>query len=108
MKNPLSSFSKESGFHFSFEHLLLFWYHHYRKFFLLVTFIVIGFGIWNYYHYILAYHFTEDEKKQYIESYYKETLFQEKKFLSLVQSLESRKEDHQNVPVLKQNIFSNR
>ncbi len=108
MKNLFNIFSRQSASHFSFDQALLFWYRHYRKFFLLLFLLVISTGAFNYYRYVFAYHFTEDEKKQYIESYFKETLFQEKNFLSLVESLESRKQDYGNNPSLQQNIFLDR
>lgn len=108
MKKKMNLFSKKMPSYFSANFLLFFWYHHYRKFFLLLSLMVIFLGGWSYYFYVFRYHFTEEEKKQYIESYFEETIFQEKKFSLLIESLEGRKDMHQNTPSINHNIFLER
>ena len=48
---------------------------------------------------------SDDEKKQYIDSYFKETAFKETKFRETVENLQARADLHGEMLQLKRNIF---
>lgn len=105
MKIPFSSSFLKIKEYFSFGDMLIFWYRHY-KFFVFIGFLVaLSFGGSLYYYSVYQYHFSEEEKTQYINSYFRETTFGEEKFYAVVDSLAERAWIHNTPTNLKRNIF---
>jgi len=88
--------------------ILFFWYRHYRKIFFIGFLIVFSLGGWDYYYSVFRYRLTDEEKNQYINSYFKEVLFDKKKFLDTIDTLEKREESHTQSPYLTKNIFQSK
>lgn len=105
MTIPLASFFKKIAKHFSSRGVIFFWYRHYKALVFLGFLVVLSIGIWNWYQSLYQYHFSDDEKKQYIDSYFKETAFQEVKFQEVVDALTARARMHERVLPLTRNIF---
>lgn len=79
---------------FSSRRFLFFWYRHYKFLFFLLFLVVLSIGGWKWYYSLYEYAFTEEEKKEYIESYFKETVFKETKFREVVGNLRERTRMH--------------
>lgn len=84
---------------------LVFWYRHYKVLIFVGFILVLSIGGWNYYYSLYQYQFSDAEKKQYVDSYFKETAFKEDRFLSVIQSLQARARMHGETFDLKRNIF---
>lgn len=90
---------------FSLRETIYFWYRYYKTFFLFGFLIVLAFGGWDWYQSLYRYHFSDEEKKQYIDSYFKETALKEEKFQSTVDDLAQRARLHEETLSLTRNIF---
>lgn len=100
----LASFKKLAK-RFSLRDTIFFWYRHYKVLLFLGFLIVLSIGGWDWYQSLYQYHFSDDEKKQYIESYFKETSLNEAKFRGTVDALQARARTHEEWLSLKRNIF---
>lgn len=108
MKIPFaSSISRIKG-HFSPENALLVWYRYYKVVVFIGFLLTLTLGGWTYYHSLYLYHFSDAEKKQYVDSYFKETTFKETRFKEVVEGLTVRARKHQEPIVLKRNIFDDK
>ncbi|MDD2766217.1 MAG: hypothetical protein PHH40_00450 [Candidatus Moranbacteria bacterium] len=86
-------------------HMIFFWYRHYKVFFFLGFLVVCALGGWDYYYSVFRFRFTDEEKKLYVDSYFKETLFDEEKFHKTINGLTNRAEHHKEPLHLEKNIF---
>lgn len=102
---PFSSFFKKIHGHFSARGMLSFWYRYYKVLFFLGFFTVLLIGGWNWYSSLYQYRLSDEEKKQYVEQYFKETTFQETKFRDVVEALSERARLHEETLKLNRNIF---
>lgn len=88
-------FSRE---HISFGSIqrrsLYFWIRHYKSLFVVSFFMLTGFIAYQWNHDLYQYHWTEEERKAYLEMTAQETAFQEKKFLGVIERLEQNREQH--------------
>lgn len=105
MKIPFLPFFLKIKEYFSSGRILVFWYHHYKIPVFIGFLIILSIGGWNYYYSVYQYRFTDEEKQQYIDSYFKETTFKEERFNAVVDSLAERARTHDGTLDLKQNIF---
>lgn len=105
MKIPFLSVFVKIKERFSLGSVLVFWYRSYKIFVFAGFLLVLSLGSWNYYYSVYRYHFSDEEKKQYIDSFFKETAFKETKFHEVVDSLLARKRMHEGTLDLKRNIF---
>ena len=99
------AFMKRIGARFSFGGALSFWYRHYKALFSLSFLIVILIGGWNWYYIFYKYRLSDEEKKHYVEQYFKETVFNEAKFRSTTEALTQRARMHEEVPENRRNFF---
>lgn len=99
------SFFKKIARRFSSKETIFFWYRRYKVFFFLGFLIILLIGVWNWYQNLYQYRFSDEEKQQYINSYFKETTFNESKFRSVVDDLTIRAQMHENVIPPTRNIF---
>lgn len=90
---------------FSLRGAIYFWYRHYKVFLFFGFLIALFIGGWNWYQSLYQYQFSSDEKKQYIDSYFKETTFDEKKFRETADDLATRARVHEEWLPLSRNIF---
>lgn len=102
--SPLYFVKKIIAF-FSFGRVVSFWYRHYKSLFFLGFFMVVLLGGWRWYHSFYQYRLSDEEKKQYVEQYFKETTFNEKKFRDTVQALSERTRLHEEKLEIDRNIF---
>lgn len=105
MTIPFLALFKRLVKHFSFRGVLFFWFRHYKKFFFLGFLIILSVGGWDWYQSLYRYHMSDDEKKQYIDSYFIETAFKETGFRETVENLQARARLHEEELQLKRNIF---
>jgi hypothetical protein len=105
MKIPLPSFLLRVKEFFLSGNILVFWYHHYKIPVFIGFLVILSIGGWNYYYSVYRYRFTDEEKQQYIDSYFKETTFKEEKFQQVVDSLTGRARIHNEPIALNRNIF---
>ncbi|MDP3957181.1 MAG: hypothetical protein Q8Q10_01630 [bacterium] len=105
MTIPFLSLFKRLVKRFSFRSAIFFWFRHYKKFFFLGFLVILSVGGWNWYQSLYRYRFSDDEKKRYIDSYFKETIFKETRFRETVENLVVRADLHEEVLQLKRNIF---
>lgn len=105
MTIPFSSLFKKIAGHLSSREMIFFWYRRHKTFFFLGFLIILSMGAWDWYQSLYQYHFSAEEKQQYIDSYYKETAFKEAKFRETVNDLTTRAEMHENVTPPTRNIF---
>ena len=91
---------------FSWKQGMFFWYRHYKGMFFVGFLAVLCLGGFFWYRYLYQYHWTEEQKKTYIEQHFKETQFKEQAFESTVGNLGTRARLHESTPLLSRNIFS--
>lgn len=73
---------------------LYFWIRHYKSLFTLCFFILTGFVAYQWYRDLYRYQWTEDQRKAYLETTAKETAFQEKQFLQILERLDQDRAAH--------------
>lgn len=105
MTFPFLSFFKRIGNFFSAKKMLVFWYRHYKMLFYLLFFVVFLIGAWHWYESFYHYRLSDQEKKQYVEQYFKETTFKEVKFHTVVDAFKERARLHQATLEVQRNIF---
>jgi hypothetical protein len=105
MKIPFLSFFSTVKDFFTSGNILVFWYRYYKILVFTGFLLVLFFGGWSYYYSVYWYRFSDEEKKQYVDSYFKETNFKEARFHEVVDSLTARAAIHERKSELKRNIF---
>ncbi len=105
MKIPFLSLFKAVEKRVSLNRGLFFWYRHHNALFFLCFFIVLSIGSWRWYYSLYQYRFSDEEKKQYIEANFEETVFKESKFRDVVDRLTERTRKHEEPLELKRDIF---
>ncbi len=105
MTLPFLSFFKKIGDLFSAKKMLSFWYRHYKVLFYFLFFVVFLIGGWHWYDSFYRYRLSDEEKKQYIEQYFKETAFKEVKFHAVVDAFAERSRLHRETLTVERNIF---
>ena len=85
--------------------ILFFWYRHYKTLFYFLFLIVLCIGGWHWYNSFYRYRLTDEEKKQYVEQYFKETTLKEVKFHAVVDAIKERARLHQETLNIQRNIF---
>lgn len=100
------SFLKAWQKRFSIRNTVFFWYRHYKVFLFVVFLIVLGFGGWVWYDSLYGYSWNEQEKKDFIDSYVKETKFKETGFNDVIKRMKERASEHETNPQVKRNIFT--
>lgn len=105
MTIPFFSFFEKLLKRFFSRSTLFFWFRHYKILFFFGLFIISLSGAWTWYQSLYRYHMSDDEKKQYVDSYFKETIFEETKFHEIVDDLAARARRHEETLPLIRNIF---
>lgn len=67
--------------------------------------VVLGLGGYFWYANLYRYQWSEEQKTQFIEKHFKETVFQEKKFHQLVDDLRDRAKRHEEALPITRDIF---
>lgn len=91
---------------FSFKHLMSLWYRHYKIMFFsgfVAVFLLAGY-FW--YTTLYQYQWSEERKREFIETHYKATAFKEKAFEQLVSGLKERAVRYNKPFPLSRDIFS--
>lgn len=104
MNIPFQNFFQKSGEHFSLGNILFFWYRYHKILFFCGFFIILFFGAWSWYYSLYQYRLSDEEKKQYIEQNFRETLFKEVQFRQVVDMIAKRTRMTE-IPEVKRNIF---
>lgn len=91
---------------FSWKHLMFFWYRHYKALFFFGFLVVLGFGSLVWYGNLYQYRWSDERKQEYLNQHFQATVFEERAFTRLVESLRSRVEAHKTAPKLSRNIFT--
>lgn len=89
----------------SFRDMIFFWYRHYKMLLFFGFLVILLIGGWDWYRSLYRYRFSDDEKRQYIDSYFKETSLDEAKFRETVDALTTRARVHEEWLPLTRNIF---
>lgn len=105
MTLPFLSFFKRTGDLFSARGILAFWYRYYKVLFYLLFLVVLLIGGWHWHYSFYRYHLSDEEKKQYVEQYFKETTFKDVKFHAVVDAFTERSRLHRETLEVKRNIF---
>lgn len=90
---------------FSVKAFLSYWYRYYKAMVFFGFLGVIIFGGWEWYYSFYRYRLSDEEKKQYIEQNFRETIFKEKEFDTIVSALAERAQRHAEKIEIKRNIF---
>ena len=83
----------------------LFWLRRYKVFFAVFFLLVALFGAYQWRASLVTHRWTPEERRAYLESTIKETVFDEKKFLQALEERQSLKELHEERAVPEQIIF---
>jgi hypothetical protein len=86
--------------------LLFAWYRHYKLIFFFLFCIVFGFGGWAWYQDLYWYSWSDEQKKEFLNTYAKETSFKESKYRDTVARLDRLSEKHLLDPAVTRNIFT--
>lgn len=92
--------------YFSLRYLMFTWYRYYKLLFFLGFLVVSGIGGTVWYRYLHTYQWSDESKLQYIEQHFKETVFKEKLFDTLVTRLENRSSSHEAKLPLTKDLFT--
>lgn len=85
---------------------MFFWYRHYKALFFVGFLIVLCAGGYVWYENLYQYRWSDQTKKIYLDTHFKETLFKENVFSEAVSNLEERTKRHGERPQLSRNLFS--
>jgi hypothetical protein len=102
----LFSFLKIRWERFAPKKIIYFWYRHYKVMLFVVFLVVLGFGGFSWYESLYGYHWNDEQKKQFLDSYVKETNFNEAKFRDAVARLKERARSAEERPEVARGIFS--
>ncbi len=91
---------------FSMKKTMFSWYRHYKLLFFLGFLIVFGYGGFSWYQHLYQYQWSDESKKQFLETNFKETVFQESTFKDTVARLKKQTRIHEESPALKRDIFT--
>lgn len=97
---------KNIGRHFSLKHGMFFWYQHYKVLFFVGFLIVLGWGGYYWYNNLYRYHWSDEQKKEFIATHFKATVFKEQAFNQLVGQLKEREQQYGEPVPLTRDIFS--
>ncbi len=75
---------------------LYFWIRHYKSLFAILFFVLSGFAGYQWHRDLYRYTWSVEERKEYLETIAKETVFQEKKFQDALGQLQQTREIHQS------------
>jgi hypothetical protein len=92
--------------YFSLRFIMFSWYRHYKILFFGGFVVVFGIGSVVWYRYLHTYQWSDESKQQFIEQHFKETVFKEKQFDTLVIRLDERASSHEETPELTRDLFS--
>lgn len=90
---------------FSLRKLILFWYVSHRRFLGAIFGVILLFAAWEWYYSLYQYTWTDREKKVFLESYDQETTFRASRFEEAVQTMERRRTQHEEAPLLQHDLF---
>ena len=82
-----------------------FWIRHYKSLFTLGFLLLTGFAGYQWHYSLYRYHWTDQERKTYLETTVKETAFQEKKFLDVMDRLKQDREVYQQDVEIGRDLF---
>lgn len=85
---------------------LYFWIRHYKSLFVVSFFILTGFVAYQWNRDLYQYHWTESQRKEYLEATAKETTFQEKKFLGVIERLDQDRKRHESSLETGRDLFA--
>jgi hypothetical protein len=85
--------------------IMFLWYRHYKILFFVGFLVVFGIGAVVWYRYLHTYQWSAESKQQYIEQHFKETVFKEKLFDTLVTRLDDRALAREAKPSLTKDLF---
>ena len=91
---------------FAFGRIMYAWYRYYKLIFLFFFCVVLGLSGWYWYGALNRYQWTEDQKKAYLDEYFKETSFQEQAFRDLSAQLKEKEQKHEMRSHLKRDAFT--
>ena len=91
---------------FSLKRGMFFWYQHYKGMFFIGFIVVLGIGGYFWYYNLYQYHWSDQQKNEFISTHFKATIFKEKAFEQLVADLQERAERSMKPVVLSRDIFS--
>lgn len=79
---------------FSGRTVAIFWFRYARAFFILLFFVAIGAGMYSWYDNVYRSGWTDEEKRSYAESAFRETVFKEADFKGVVDAALGRERLH--------------
>lgn len=91
---------------FSPQKAIYFWYRNYKVFLFFFFLIVFGCGAFAWYESLYNYHWNDEQKKKFIDSYVRETNFKEARFTDVVERIKTRAAAHQERPSITRNVFT--
>lgn len=91
---------------FSLKRGMFFWYQHYKSLFFFGFIAVLGLGGFLWYKNLYQYHWSEEQKKEFISIHFKATNFKEKAFQELVADLRDRAKRFEEPVPLRRDLFS--
>ncbi len=97
---------KQISFGSTRKRSLYFWIRHYKSLFVISFFVLTGFIAYQWNRDLYQYQWTEGERKAYLETTAKETAFQEKKFLGVIERLDQDRERHGSVLETGRDLFA--
>lgn len=81
------------------------WIRHYKLLFVLCFLCLTGFASYQWYTNLYHYSWSSEERRVYLESTAKETVFQEEKFLDVLKRLETDRAERLQPQLFEHNLF---
>ncbi len=96
---------KQKSFESTRRRALYFWIRHYKSLFIIGFLLLTAFGGYQWHRDLYRYDWSDQERKAYLETTAKETAFQEKKFLEVLDHLEEDRRIHQETLETGRDLF---
>lgn len=71
--------------------LILVWYFSHKYLFLALLLVTVSYGLWFWKQTVYQYHWTDEEKRAYLDQHAKETNFKEENFKKALDAVSARK-----------------
>ncbi len=81
--------------------LILIWYFSHRYLFFILLTMTVLWGMWFWKQAVYQYHWTDEQKKSYLNEHAKETNFREDKFNSVLDEAHARSDDFNSKPEVR-------
>lgn len=76
--------------------LILMWYFSHKYLFFVLLILIAAFGVWFWWQTVYQYHWTDEQKRVYLNEHAKETNFKEEKFKKVLEEIAAKEKSFEN------------